>query len=163
MTPLRPNLLQGETVMRLLIAALLLLALLTTAALAQGDDKPARKRCELCNMYIDISTTRIEAEYKTGGKSAVHNFESLGCLYQTQPDAKAISKLRILDYSANKLIDGKTATYLYGTKRLKGSMAPFIAAFGSKDAATKAKAELGGDVMNFNAVWSKLADELGDK
>ena len=50
----------------------------------------------------------------------------------------------MLDYNTfgtktPKFIDGKTAWYLVGTSDLAGSMEPWIAAFATKDAATKAQ------------------------
>ena len=96
-------------------------------------------------MYI--STTRVNAEFKGVGS---HKFESLGCLFQSVPGKATVTQLKVLDYATSsgkspKMIDGKKAHYLYDTKRLKGSMAPFIAAFSFKEAATVSKKEVCGE------------------
>lgn len=130
------------------------------SVLAIGTAVAADKKCELCGMFWDKSTTRLTATIKG---DAGHTFESIGCLFQSV-DAKAdVSSFKINDYATGKMIDGKKAHYLYGTSRLKGSMAPFTAAFASKDAAGKAKAELGGEYVTFDDLWKKLDSSLKKK
>jgi hypothetical protein len=136
----------------------------TVAAAAPEKDRP---RCEHCNMFWDISTTRIEASIKSGGKTATHLYESLGCLQQSVASGDTLTSVKILDYAtasgkSPKLIDAKKAHYLFETTtRLKGSMAPFIAAFSSKEAAVKAQKELGGEYMTWEQAWKKLGAPAG--
>ncbi|MDQ3023376.1 MAG: nitrous oxide reductase accessory protein NosL [bacterium] len=146
------------SVLRMVIVALVFALLLCTAALAK-DERP---RCELCNMFWDISATRITAEFKGVGS---HKFESLGCMYQSVDSKAQVTRFKVLDYASAKsesqrMIDGKSAHYLYGTSHLKGSMAPFVAAFSSKDSALAAQDKLGGEYMKFDGVWKKLASAL---
>jgi nitrous oxide reductase accessory protein NosL len=144
--------------MRKLLLVLIIGLLATSAAFADAKDRP---RCELCNMFWDISATRVEAGYSGG----THKFESMGCLFQSVDSKSDLTSIKVLDYSTAsrktpKMIDGKSAHYLYGTSKLKGSMAPFVAAFASKDAATKAKADLGGEYVTFDGLWKKLDSTL---
>ena len=142
--------------MRLLLVIFLTLGILTVA---QADDRP---RCEVCRMFWDISSTRVEASIKADGKTAAHKFESFGCLAQfMKAGDKSLVSVKVLDYGTAasktpKLIDAKKAWFLHGTSKLKGSMAPFIAAFATKDAATKAQKDLGGDLMQWDKLWKKL-------
>lgn len=154
--------------MRVLVLSVALL--FAFGLVAQAKEAP-RPRCENCGMYTDVSTTNVKAMLKINGKTAEHNFVCLGCVHEYM-EGKAAGKaelvsLKVLDYNTfgtktPKFVDGKTAWYLVGTKDLKGSMEPFIAAFAGKDAATKAKATLGGELMNWNDTWAGVtADEGG--
>lgn len=52
-------------------------------------------------------------------------------------------------------IDGKTAWYVYGTS-MKAVMGPAVASFGTKDAALKFAEELGGIVLSYDEIDTKL-------
>lgn len=155
-------LLEGS--MRYLIGVFLVFALLTGMALAQ--EKP---RCELCGMFWAISSTRIDATLKIGDKTTAYKYESIGCLFNDAREKGAtVASAKILDYAtfgkgAERMIDVKSAHYVYGTKRLKGSMAPFTAAFSTKQAAEAARRDLGGEYMTYTAVWAKLGAPKGGK
>jgi nitrous oxide reductase accessory protein NosL len=136
----------------LLVAALVVLG--STFAQAKDD-----VRCETCGMKWTQSTTRITAELNGTGS---HKFESIGCLFQAVDSAAEVTRFKIVNYATIKSeswqqLDGKSAHYLFGTSKLKGSMAPFTAAFASKQAALAAQKELGGEYVTFEQVWSKLA------
>jgi nitrous oxide reductase accessory protein NosL len=147
--------------MRILLTIAMVMAV-GLLALSAAKERP---RCDNCGMYTDVSATRVEAVLKYKGKDHDHNFVCLHCIKEYNEkkyEGKAeLKSFKILDYTTfetktPKMIDGMAAYYLYGTKSLKGSMMPWIAAFADKAAATKAKSNLGGEVMNFKDMWAKL-------
>jgi hypothetical protein len=148
--------------MRVLVLSVLLL--LAFGLMAQAKE-PQRPRCDNCGMFTDVSTTNVKATLKIGGKEAEYNFVCLDCVHEYMEGkaggkAKLVS-LKVLDYDTfgtktPAFIDGKTAWYLVGTSVLKGSMEPYIAAFASKAAATKAKKTLGGELKNWSDTWAGI-------
>jgi hypothetical protein len=151
----------------LVIGAMLFLAL----GLVAQAKSPERPRCENCGMFTDASATTVHAMLKLDGKEGEHNFVCLGCVYEFMHDkykGKAeLAGLKMLDYNtfgtkSPKFIDGKTAWYLVGTSELPGSMEPYIAAFATKEAATKAKADLGGKLMNWKDTWAGITAASDD-
>lgn len=145
----------------IIVSALLIAALCSTAALAEEPT------CENCGMFWSKSVTRLTASIKLGGKSVEHKYECLNCLREglaTLGKGATLGAVKMLDYASagtksEKLIDAKKAWFLYGTSRLKGSMPPNIAAFGTKDAAKAAQASLGGEILDWEAAWGKLTSE----
>jgi hypothetical protein len=144
------------------------LAYLTTAVPASAADKTEKHvPCANCGMYTEISSTRIVAQVKVDGKTAAYNFECVGCMHEKLEEwgSKAdLVSFKILDYSTygsrtEKLVDGETAWYLFGTKELENSMGEpeYIAAFATKEGATKAKAKLGGDLVQG---WDAVLDRI---
>ena len=154
-----------------MLLLLVLPLLLVFGAVAQAAEK-TRPRCENCGMFTDVSSTNVHAMLKVNGKEAEHNFVCLGCVNEfmrDKLDGKAeLTGLKIIDYptfgtKSPQWIDGMKAWYLFGTKPLKGSMEPYVAAFATKEAATKAKQKLGGDLLSFEDIWAKItgSDEGG--
>jgi len=143
------------------------LAALCIGSLALAAKEQAR--CESCGMFWDKSSTRISASIELSGKTADHKFESLGCLHSKLSEwgSKASLKgLKVLDYStlgskSETMVDGKKAYFLFGTSELKGSMPEYVAAFGSKKSAEKAKASLGGELLDWPSTWKKFGSEGG--
>ena len=139
--------------------------LLVMSALAfAADEKP---RCAYCGMFYDNSPTQVSAVFDVDGKDQTVLFESLGCLANyvrdntTEDGAPEYSKLMVLDYTTfgtdkPVMIKAEDASYLSGTKRIKGSMAPFIAAFADDNAALKSIDALGGEVVDFAEVSEAL-------
>jgi len=155
--------------MRLLTVVVVSLLLLGSSAL--GAQKP-RPRCENCGMYTDVSSTNVHAMLKVGDKEAEHNFVCVGCVNEfmrDKLDGKAeLTGLQIIDYptfgtKSVQWIDGMEAWYLVGTKDLPGSMEPMIAAFATKEAATKAQKKLGGDLKNFEDMWAFVTAPSDDE
>jgi hypothetical protein len=83
------------------------------------------------------------------------------------------SELQVLDYPTfgtddEQMIDGFKAWYLFGTERLAGAMAPYVAAFSDEEAAAAAQEELGGELVDFAGMHelmlaAKSADEDGEE
>jgi hypothetical protein len=146
------------------LGCLLLVGSLSAAAADKADKHVP---CANCGMYTEISSTRVVAKIKVDGKTGDYNFECIGCMMEKLGDwgkQASLQSFKVLDYStyqtgSEKLIDSRHAWYLYGTKELENSMGEpaYIAAFASKDSATKAKAKLGGDLVEG---WDALSDKL---
>jgi len=128
-------------------------------------------RCETCGMFYEKSPTQIIAYFNEEGakKPVGHYFESLGCVFDYMldeeiPDMPA--SMEVLDYETfgtDKLVmlDSEEAFYLYDTKRLKGSMAPFIATFKTEKAALAAQKDIGGELKSFIEVHKLMLKEKG--
>lgn len=150
-----------------LITGLISGLLLISMAIAEEGEKP---RCDECGMFFENSATRLTASLLDGEDTVNAKFESLGCLHNfvhaNHPEAE-LTKLSILDYGAYssgevEYLDGFKAYYLFDTERLKGSMAPFIAAFASKKAAESAQEALGGDLVDFAGMRELMAELMED-
>lgn len=155
--------------MRILIIGAMVFLALSLMAQAKEQERP---RCENCGMFTDVSSTNVHATLKLDGKQGEHNFVCLDCVYEFMHDkykGKAeLVGLKVLDYGTfgtktPKFIDGKTAWYLVGTSDLPGSMEPMIAAFATKDAATKAQKTLGGKLTNWKDTWAGITTESDDE
>lgn len=136
--------------------------LLVGIAVAEETEKP---RCDMCGMFFDKSATRLTVTLTDGDEELNRKFESLGCLHnyvhENYPEAE-LTALSILDYAtfgtdSEEMIDGFKAYYLFGTERLTGSMAPFIAAFATEKAATAAQEALGGELTDFKGMRKLMA------
>lgn len=145
----------------IIISALLSAALSVTSAFA---DEPT---CENCGMFWNKSSAKVSASIKVNGKSAGHKYECLNCLKEglaSLGKGATLGKVEIVDYptagtKSEKMLDASKAWFLYGTSKLKGAMPPYIAGFGTKEAAKKAQATLGGDLLDWDGTWSKLTSE----
>lgn len=154
--------------MRFVFVTLALVVTFAALASAQED----RPRCEKCGMFWDNSPTMLSMEVKVGEKTVTHLFECVNCaynglhsLYDEEPE---VTSFLILDYTTftaktQKMLDGYEAFYLFGTSRLKGSMAPFTPAFATEKAAKQAQSILGGELVDFDGMMKLLAKHNGDK
>lgn len=143
----------------------LLLGIAALSGVLAADKQAERPRCAECGMFADSSSTRIQAELTAQGKTTAREFCSAGCLHgvlESGAGKTALKSIKVLDYSSfgsktPQMIDGLTAFYLYDTKPLRGSMLPAIAAFAGKQAALKAKPELGGELLEG---WDAVREQL---
>ncbi len=148
----------------LLVGLLLALVGLQTAFAETG--KADRPRCENCGMFTDISTTHSLAKITLDGKTAEHSFVCLECVFEKLAewgDRASLKSIKVIDYNTassdvRKYVDVGKAWFLYDTSKLKGSMPTYTAAFSSKAAAEKAKADLGGTLMQWDALKPKLIE-----
>lgn len=152
--------------MRFVMMTVSVVVLLMAVAVA-ADEKP---RCEQCGMFYENSPTQVSAVITVGDKSATHLFESLGCFNAYLTDNFAdntdveVVKVMVLDYTTfgtkkPVMLDAAKAQFLYGTESLKGSMAPFIAAFATPKAALNAVDELDGEVLEYDEVMTRIAGD----
>ena len=152
----------------LVIGIMLALAGIQTA-LAEGG-KAERPRCENCGMFTDISATHSLASITLDGKTAEHSFVCLECVFTKLAewgDRAKLKGIKVLDYATatadkRKYVAVGDAWFLYDTSKLKGSMPTYTAAFASKSAAEKAKTELGGTLMQWDALKPKLLAAVED-
>lgn len=154
--------------MRLFIVSLLAAVILPVFVVAAKE----AASCENCGMNFDISPTRLEVtvEMKMGSKTMSHNhiFECMNCSYNALTakygDDLTISGVQMLDYQTfgtknEAMLDGMKAVYLFGVKRMKGTMPPYIAAFASEKDAKAAQKVIGGDLVGgFDSVWELLIE-----
>ncbi|MCB1220134.1 MAG: nitrous oxide reductase accessory protein NosL [Planctomycetales bacterium] len=155
------------------LIAMLAMVIFATAAWAQKDDEPIR--CDTCGMFCEKSSTRMQMELNIDGEKGLYHFESLGCVFNKMAELKEggakeikVANAMILDYSTfgtddEQMLDPHEAWYLVGTSRLKGSMAPFIAAFATKDMATSMQDELGGEVMDHDSMAAQMVGDDEDR
>jgi len=152
--------------MRYLITSVLLLLVMAVMAWA-ADEQP---RCDQCGMFFAKSPTQVTATVAVGEDEASHQFESLGCylnyLAENYDEDAEVTSLEILDYNTfgtdkPAALAASDAYYLYGTERLKGSMAPYIAAFTDEKSAGSAQAELGGELVDYNGMLHQLSKDSG--
>lgn len=154
------------------LIALMSMLLIAGHAFAQ-DDEPVR--CDTCGMFWERSSTRAQMELNVDGKKGLYHFESLGCVFNKMAELKEggakeikVANAMILDYSTfgtdnERMLDPHEAWFLVGTSRLKGSMGPFIAAFASKDAASAMQEELGGELMDHDAMAAHMVGDDKDR
>lgn len=151
--------------MRILAIGVMLFFALSLVAQAKDPERP---RCENCGMFTDVSSTNVHALLKLDGEEGEHNFVCLDCVHEFMHDKyegkSELIGLEVLDYNTfgtktPKFIDGMTAWYLVGTSDLPGSMEPMIAAFATKEAATKAQKDLGGELKNWEDTWAGITAE----
>ena len=159
------------------ISLVFILALITTSvALAHGDEHaPATDAveeeplvCENCGMLYQPSSTKVDVVAKVDGETAGHIFATMPCLYNHvnffwDGEAELVT-VEVLDYTTyglkeEKMIDALKAFYLYDTKKLKGTSEPYIAAFATKEALEKAKADLGGEAVDYEEVMKRLVKD----
>jgi len=113
--------------------------------------------CAYCGMFSEKSLSHSVAQWSDG--SHTHH-DSWGCLFSYgQNAALALEDAVVLKHGSTPeepvWIAAQQAWFLYDTKKIKGSMPPFVAAFETKAAAQAAKAELGGEVLDFVGLSNK--------
>lgn len=140
--------------------ALLALLLLTCAlpALAANPD-----RCRMCGMDATKSQTEFVVHREGGGQERTC---CLHCVHLLQKlsGGPAFARLETRDFATGGFVDATKAFYLEGaTLRPKGSMAPFLLAFGSRPEAERYQQRYGGKVVDFAEAMKIVArfDEEG--
>ncbi|MEZ5338842.1 MAG: heavy metal-binding domain-containing protein [bacterium] len=140
------------------LIAMLAMFILATAAWAQQEDEPIR--CDHCGMFWEKSSTRMTMQLEIDGKPQDFHFESIGCAFSNfgelmENGATEVKVLdaQILDYPSfgtknEQMTKAFDAWFLVDTTKLKGSMAPWIAAFASKDTAMEMQESMGGELMD---------------
>lgn len=149
--------------MRFVLTVMAMVLAMVSLAMAQEEERPT---CENCGMFWDVSPTAVEAVIEIEDEAYTHRFECLGCLHdyvhehygEVQP-----SSLSIVDYSTFgtddvRMIDGFKAYYLFGTERIKGSMAPYTVAFADEDSAAASQETLGGELVDFKGMKALMME-----
>lgn len=113
--------------------------------------------CPYCGMWSDTSAGAVAVMWAGGGSNTLDSFD---CVfnYSKENDVRLESGT-VKNYPPGtqpEWIDIKTAYYLYDTeKTVAGSMPPYVAAFATRELAEGARAELGGEVVDFAALEAK--------
>jgi hypothetical protein len=113
--------------------------------------------CAYCGMFADKSLSHSVVQWNDG--SHTHH-DGWDCVFKYGQDAGLVLEdAVVVQYDGTGeepvWIAANEAWFLYGTKTIKGSMPPFVAAFESEAAAQAAKAELGGEVLGFVGLSNK--------
>ena len=152
------------------LAIVVVVLALGVYAAVYAADKTDAPRCENCGMYWEKSPTRIDMSIEVDGKAHQHKFECFGCMHdfihenygEVMPQS-----IQVLDYSTfgtdkPVMLDAFKAYYLNGTDPIKGSMAPFVAAFSTEEAASAHQEEMGGEVIDFKQMKQAMMKAKGE-
>jgi len=110
--------------------------------------------CPYCGMNADQSEATVSAMWQGGSGS----FDSFDCLFNYLKEQHVrLDSATVKQYDAqSETVDVQKAYYLYDTKKtIEGSMPPNVAAFATKDAANKAKAAMGGTLLDYSTLEGK--------
>jgi hypothetical protein len=115
--------------------------------------------CPVCGMYSERSDAHIVVAWSDG--SHTHH-DAWDCAFKwMQQQELTITRAQAVAYGSPKeaptWLPAESASYLYGTKELKISMPPYIAAFADAASAEAARAELGGHIID----WAALQQHFG--
>jgi nitrous oxide reductase accessory protein NosL len=152
------------------VGLLMLAFVLAMSALvfAAEDEAP---RCDNCGMFFEKSPTRVSATIDLEDESYTHIFECFGCLHDFVHENYGEvmpSELSVLDYNTfatdgETMLDAFEAFYLFDTERIKGSMAPYVAAFADEEAAKAAQETLGGELTDFAGMKKLMMNAKGEE
>ena len=119
----------------------------------------AFQRCMLCGMDVDQSETAFYAKMKNG---KIVPLCSMQCVHIFEMNAgeKPVS-IRTEKYPTARLMDAKAAYYLCESRLIpRGSMAPYIAAFASKEQAEGYQKKYGGRILSFDQAMAFVEQSL---
>jgi len=123
---------------------------LALAAAAQSPAAPAPDAvCHMCGM----DSTRSQTEFVIHWSDGTHERACcLHCVYLLDHFVRDRKRQRVetRDFSSGALIDAETAWYLGGSSVIpKGSMAPFLPAFGEEETARTYLRKYGGEIVDW--------------
>jgi nitrous oxide reductase accessory protein NosL len=126
---------------------------------AANADRQAE--CPQCGMMAGASEAEVVAQF---GEGSVSHFDSWVCVFgwskaQGQPVQDAVVLAHGSTRDVPRWLTAADSSFLYDTKRIAGSMPPYVAAFGSATEADNAQADQGGRVVN----WTELQQQFQDK
>jgi nitrous oxide reductase accessory protein NosL len=118
---------------------------------AANADRQAE--CPQCGMVAGASEAEVVAQFADG---SVHHFDSWICVFGwSKASGQAIADAVAMadgSYSTPRWLKAADSVFLYDTKRIPGSMPPYVAAFATEAEATAGQTETGGQVVR----WSEL-------
>lgn len=113
--------------------------------------------CPVCGMFADRSMTHVVVKWKDGSFTQHDSFDC--AIGQLANGSGQIDKIEVslydVDNPGSHWMDARSASFLYDTSRIKGSMPPFVAAFGSPEEASAAQSELGGEQLSFTELAAR--------
>lgn len=151
---------------RVAAMALILAVVIVTDTTGAVEQRPF---CEVCRRHTDTSPSRVQAQVQVGRVKKVLDACSLFCLcemlerYEDEP-----GYIFVIDYATygtenQRTVHAKLATYLYDTEGDEQEMhEPFTLAFSSKEDAKAYQEELGGEVMDWEAVREIFVELAAD-
>lgn len=138
------------------------IGLLVFLFISSPGSASAYQRCMLCGMDVDKSETAFYAKMKNGKMVPLC---SMQCVYMFELNAgeKPVS-LRTEKYPTAHLMDAKAAYYLCESRLIpRGSMAPYMAAFASKEQAEEYQKKYGGRILNFDEAMAFVEQSMKKK
>ncbi|MCB1218201.1 nitrous oxide reductase accessory protein NosL [bacterium] len=132
--------------------------------MAAAEQPDEQTRCPQCSMYAMRSIAAVHADF-TDGSSGY--FDGWGCVADwAREHATGLSSAEVRDIASAdrepQWLTADTASYRFGTARLDGSMAPFVAAYATPGHAAD-DGERGGEVMDFSALLRELGLAAGSE
>ena len=117
-------------------------------------DESGKIACPSCGMAANLSGTHIVAEWTDG---AHHHYDCFDCMFTHLIESEAeLARVIVTRYGTSpddpEWLAAESAVFLYDTKRIKGSMPPFVAAFADRSSAEEAQADLGGEIVDWAAL-----------
>lgn len=139
------------------------LALLAPLAACGGDPlsgpprlRLGREGCAECGMLVSEERSSAAMLIERRGRREYLFFDDIGCLLDHahwNADTLHITSSFVHDHGTRAWVDASAATYLLSDPdRLPTPMASGIAAFEARAAAEKARAEFGGDLLDFGSL-----------
>jgi nitrous oxide reductase accessory protein NosL len=123
--------------------------------LACGGEAKPDTICQLCGMDAAESETEFVLHRKA--EASLHAC-CINCARRIMKKlGDEITEVTTLDYRTRAQVPAEAAFFVIGSKRIpKGSMTPFVFAFGSQEEAEKFSKRYGGDTLAFDEVLAKL-------
>lgn len=110
--------------------------------------------CPVCGMTLHHFHKTNFAATSSGNES---QYCSLICLVEDEiVNNKKMTNIRVVDNLTMKMIDAKKASYVVGSNKPATMSAISIYGFGTLDGAKKFAAQNGGDVKDFEAIYSMV-------
>jgi hypothetical protein len=127
-------------------------------ALLAAANGEREAHCPRCGMFAGKSHAEVVAQWSDG---SIAHHDSFDCVFGWAKDqGLTLQRALVLEHgstpAAPRWLEAATATYVYDTKSIKGSMPPFTAAFAATEAAQSAAAAEGGQVVDWEGLQAKF-------
>jgi nitrous oxide reductase accessory protein NosL len=143
------------------LAGLAALFLTLSPSLASAEENKADTTCQLCGMDAAQSETEFILHVKEAPQ--MHAC-CVNCTRRIMDKlGEKVTKVTTLDYRTHKQVAAADAFYVAGSQHVpKGSMTPFVFAFGARQDADDFKARHGGNVLTFDGLLAQLKAKKGE-
>lgn len=141
-------------------------ALIIGLVLSLAVEAYAYERCIMCGMDAGKSETKFTVEVTKGNKdvdTGIYSFCCLHCLvlFKARMKTGNLSSILVRDYDtvteeydSGDMIDAKKAFYVVeSTLRPRGSMAPMMSIYSTREKAEISKEVYGGRMLSWEEVW----------
>jgi len=139
-----------------------IVALLDASVWAYGNDSNNQAICQLCGMDAAKSETEFILYLKSDPE--MHAC-CINCARRLMKKLDTeVKQITVLDYRTRKHVPATGAFYVLGSKRVpRGSMMPYVFAFGSRQEADAFKERYGGKALTFSEALGQLEAEQKNK